>query len=43
VLTALCRHGRRLARLQPSYREHLAQHFALTYSRIGLPVPYPTD
>jgi hypothetical protein len=43
VLTALCRHGRRLARLQPSYREHLAQHFALTCSRIGLPVPYPTD
>jgi hypothetical protein len=24
------------------YREHLAQHFAVTYSRIGLPEPYGT-
>jgi hypothetical protein len=22
------------------YREHLAQHFSVTYSRIGLPEPY---
>jgi hypothetical protein len=24
------------------YREHLAQHFSVTYSRIGLPEPYGT-
>jgi len=33
----------RRARVQPLYREHLAKHFADTYSRIGLPEPYPTD
>ena len=43
VLEALCRAGKRLARLQPLYREHLAQHFAHTYSRIGLAMPYETD
>lgn len=32
---------RRLAVLTP-YREHLAQHFATTYSRIALPEPYET-
>jgi hypothetical protein len=42
-LTTLCHRGQRLARLQPLYREHLAQHFAITYSRIGLPQPYPTE
>jgi hypothetical protein len=24
------------------YREHLAQHFAVTYMRIGLPAPFET-
>ncbi|MCU0880321.1 MAG: hypothetical protein MUF06_21330 [Pirellulaceae bacterium] len=43
LLTALCQHGRRRARIQPLYREHLAKHFADTYSRIGLPSPYATD
>ena len=43
LLTALCQHGRRRARIQPLYREHLAKHFADTYSRIGLPNPYATD
>jgi hypothetical protein len=43
LLTALCQHERRRARIQPLYREHLAKHFADTYSRIGLPHPYPTD
>jgi hypothetical protein len=43
LLTALCRRGRRRARLQPPYREHLAKHFADTYSRIGLPEPYATE
>ena len=43
LLQALCRLGKRLARLQPLYREHLAKHFADTYSRIGLPEPYATE
>ena len=32
----------RLARVQTPYREHLAKHFADTFSRIGLPQPYET-
>jgi hypothetical protein len=43
LLTALCEHGRRRARLLGPYREHLAKHFADTFSRIGLPEPYETD
>jgi hypothetical protein len=43
LLTGLCQRGRRLARFQPLYREHLAKHFADTYSRIGLPEPYATE
>jgi hypothetical protein len=43
LLTELCRRGQRKARVQPLYREHLAKHFADTYSRIGLPAPYETD
>ncbi len=42
LLVALCRRGQRRVRLQPLYREHLAKHFADTYSRIGLPEPYDT-
>ena len=42
LVHGLCRRGQRLARLQPLYREHLAQHFADTYSRIGLPQAYET-
>jgi hypothetical protein len=42
ILDAICRDGHRKARLLTPYREHLAQHFAHTYSRIGLPVPYET-
>jgi hypothetical protein len=34
--------GKRRARLSTPYREHLAKHFADTYSRIGLPQPYET-
>jgi hypothetical protein len=41
-LTLLCRTGRRKARIQAHYREHLAKHFADTFSRIGLPRPYET-
>jgi hypothetical protein len=43
LLAGLCQRGQRRARIQPLYREHLAKHFADTYSRIGLPEPYATD
>jgi hypothetical protein len=43
VLQSLCAMGRRKARIQPLYREHLAKHFADTFSRIGLPGPYDTE
>jgi hypothetical protein len=33
----------RLGRISTPYREHLAQHFSTTYSRIGLPQPYETE
>ena len=42
LLLALCRSNKRLARVQTPYREHLAKHFADTFSRIGLPQPYET-
>jgi hypothetical protein len=43
ILTALCQRGRRRARLLSPYREHLAKHFADTFSRIGLPEPYESE
>jgi len=43
VLERLITDGKRICRLVPPYREHLAQHFALTYMRIGLPAPYETE
>jgi hypothetical protein len=43
VLTRLAAEGQRAARLLTPYREHLAQHFAVTYSRIGLPDIYETE
>jgi hypothetical protein len=43
VLERLSADGKRVCRLQPPYREHLAQHFAVTYMRIGLPTPYETE
>lgn len=43
LLTELCLSGKRVARIQPLYREHLSKHFADSYSRIGLPEPYATD
>ena len=42
LLSELCRTGKRRGRVRPLYREHLAKHFADTYSRIGLPQPYET-
>lgn len=43
LIAALCQRGHRRARLLSPYREHLAKHFADTFSRIGLPEPYETD
>lgn len=43
LLATLCQRGQCRARVQPLYREHLAKHFADTYSRIGLPQPYETE
>ena len=42
VLDNLRQSGKRRLRLLTPYREHLAKHFADTYSRIGLPQPYDT-
>lgn len=35
--------GHRLASLTTPFREHLAQHFVVTYGRIGLPHEYETQ
>jgi len=43
LLGALNLAGKRICRPTPPYREHLAQHFATTYSRIGLPEPHETQ
>lgn len=43
LLNGLIQKGKRAARITTPYREHLAQHFAVTYSRIGLPEPYSTE
>ena len=43
VLDRLIREGKRVTNICTPYREHLAQHFATTYSRIGLPKPYETE
>ncbi len=43
LLTALCQREQRLGRLLSPDREHLAKHFADTFSRIGLPEPYETE
>lgn len=43
VLEQLIADGKRSATLMSPYREHLAQHFAVTYMRVALPEPYPTQ
>ena len=43
VLEQLVSGVKRVASLVSPYREHLAQHFAVTYMRIALPEPYPTQ
>lgn len=35
--------GKRVARICTPWREHLAQHFGTTYTRIALPEPYATQ
>lgn len=42
-LDGLIAEGRRVCRVVTPYREHLNQHFAVTYMRIGLPEPYATE
>lgn len=42
LLDGLQAQGKHVGRLITPYREHLAQHFSVTYSRIGLPEPYAT-
>jgi len=43
LLDRLIADGKRVTNICTPYREHLAQHFATTYSRIGLPKPYHTE
>jgi hypothetical protein len=43
MLQELARGGKRVCAIDSPYREHLAQHFSVTYSRIGLPEPYDTE
>ena len=42
LLEGLRDQGKLVCRLITPYREHLAQHYSVTYSRIGLPEPYGT-
>jgi hypothetical protein len=43
LLDNLIAEGKRVARIRTPFREHLAQHFSITYARIGLPEPYPSQ
>jgi hypothetical protein len=43
ALEELIRAGKRVVSLVSPYREHLAQHFAVTYMRVALPEPYATQ
>ncbi len=43
LLEQLIAVGKRVATLPSPYREHLAQHFAVTYMRVALPEPYGTQ
>jgi hypothetical protein len=43
VLEQLIAEGKRVCHLATPYREHLAQHFGVTYMRIGLPEQYETE
>jgi hypothetical protein len=43
VLERLIAEAKGVCRLTTPYREHLAQHFGVTYMRIGLPEQYETE
>lgn len=43
ILDDLVVQGKRVCRVTTPFREHMAQHFSITYSRIGLPAPYETE
>lgn len=43
LLEELAFEGKRVITLKTPFREHLSQHFAVTFSRIGLPEPYQTE
>lgn len=43
ILDRLITDGKRLCRIPTPYREHMNQHFTVTYGRIGLPEPYETQ
>lgn len=43
VLERMIVDGKRISRLLSPHREHLAQHFAVTLMRIGLPAPFDTE
>jgi hypothetical protein len=43
ILEQLIAEGNRITRIATPYREHMAQHFSTTYSRIALPTPYETE
>jgi hypothetical protein len=43
ALEHLIADGKRVCHIKTPYREHLAQHFAVTYMRIGLPEPYESE
>jgi hypothetical protein len=43
VLEHLIGANKRVCRIVTPWREHLSQHFGVTYSRIALPEPYETE
>ncbi|MBY0228716.1 MAG: hypothetical protein K2W96_05495 [Gemmataceae bacterium] len=43
AMSSLAKSGKRVVRLVTPFREHMAQHLGVTYMRIGLPEPYPTE
>ena len=43
ILEGLAARGGRIGGVCTPWREHLAQHFGISYMRIGLPEPYETE
>lgn len=42
LLEQVVAEGHRITHIATPLREHMAQHFSTTYSRIALPIPYET-